>query len=80
MVRVIQIDRICYYTADVSARLDPETPKRQHTYLSALATIPEVHGVAGSLKAVASFVRHLTPACAPVQRQTPPSSHNVPSL
>ena len=37
------IDRVRYFTARVSARAgDPEAPKRQQAYLSALGTVPEV--------------------------------------
>ena len=37
-----QIDRINYYTAHVSGRVDPGSPKRQHAYLRALETLPNV--------------------------------------
>lgn len=37
-----KIDRINYYTARVSGRLDPTSPSRQHAYLRALATLPDV--------------------------------------
>ncbi len=34
--------RVNYYTARVSGRTNPDSPKRQHAYLRALATLPEV--------------------------------------
>jgi uncharacterized LabA/DUF88 family protein len=37
-----QIERINYYTAHVSGRVDAEAPKRQHAYLRAIATLPNV--------------------------------------
>jgi uncharacterized LabA/DUF88 family protein len=37
-----QIESIKYYTAHVSGRLDPESPKRQHSYLRAIATLPNI--------------------------------------
>jgi uncharacterized LabA/DUF88 family protein len=37
-----QIDRINYYTARVSGRVDPQAPSRQHAYLRALETLPKV--------------------------------------
>jgi len=37
-----RIDKIRYFTADVSARIDPTAPARQRAYLNALATLPEV--------------------------------------
>ena len=36
------ITRINYYTAHISGRVDPTGPKRQHAYLRALATLPDV--------------------------------------
>jgi hypothetical protein len=37
-----QIDTIKYYTAHVSGRVNPESPKKQHAYLRAIATLPNV--------------------------------------
>lgn len=37
-----KIEAICYYTARVSGRLDIDAPKRQHAYLRAIATLPNV--------------------------------------
>jgi hypothetical protein len=37
-----QIQRINYYTAHISGRLDPTAPARQQTYLSALESLPNV--------------------------------------
>lgn len=34
--------RVNYYTARVSGRTNPDSPKRQHAYLRAIATLPEV--------------------------------------
>ncbi len=36
------ITRVNYYTARVSGRTNPDAPKRQHAYLRALATLPDV--------------------------------------
>jgi hypothetical protein len=36
------VERVKYFTARVSGADDPDTPKRQHAYLSALKTLPEV--------------------------------------
>jgi uncharacterized LabA/DUF88 family protein len=36
------IDRINYYTARVSGRVDPSSPARQQAYLQALGTLPKV--------------------------------------
>lgn len=36
------IQRVNYYTAHISGRLDPSAPARQHAYLRALATLPSV--------------------------------------
>jgi hypothetical protein len=36
------VEKIKYYTARVSGRTDPDAPRRQHAYLRALETIPEV--------------------------------------
>jgi hypothetical protein len=36
------IDRVNYYTAHISGRVDPGAPRRQHAYLRALATLPTV--------------------------------------
>jgi hypothetical protein len=36
------IQAIQYYTARVSGRTDPEAPKRQHVYLRAISTLPNV--------------------------------------
>lgn len=37
-----QVIQVRYYTARVSARIDPTAPGRQQVYFNALATIPEV--------------------------------------
>ncbi len=37
-----QVERVNYYTARISGRVDPSAPARQHAYLRALATLPEV--------------------------------------
>lgn len=42
------IEKIKYYTADVSARVDPSAPARQRTYLNALETISEVEIIKGN--------------------------------
>lgn len=39
---ICQVDTVKYYTARVSGRVDPTAPARQHAYLRALATLPEV--------------------------------------
>jgi hypothetical protein len=36
------IERINYYTAHISGRVDPEAPRRQHAYLRAIGTLPKV--------------------------------------
>jgi hypothetical protein len=36
------IERVNYYTAHISGRVDPSAPRRQHAYLRALATLPKV--------------------------------------
>ena len=36
------IDRLRYFTARVSGKVDPRAPARQRVYLKALATLPEV--------------------------------------
>ena len=38
------IDRLLYFTAHVSGVADPGAPARQHAYLSALSTLPEIEG------------------------------------
>ena len=37
-----QIERINYYTAHISGRVDPDAPRRQHAYLRAISTLPNV--------------------------------------
>lgn len=37
-----QVERVNYYTARISGRLDPTAPARQHAYLRALDTLPEL--------------------------------------
>lgn len=36
------VERINYYTAHVSGRVDPQAPARQHAYLRAISTLPSV--------------------------------------
>lgn len=36
------IERVNYYTAHISGRVDLESPRRQHAYLRAIATLPAV--------------------------------------
>ena len=45
------IDRLLYFTAHVSGISDPGAPARQHAYLSALRTLPEVEVHFGSFLA-----------------------------
>ena len=40
--RECEVDRLRYFTARVSGKLDPRAPARQRVYLKALATLPEV--------------------------------------
>ena len=40
--RECAIDRLRYFTARVSGKVDPRAPARQQVYLNALATLPEV--------------------------------------
>ena len=40
--RECAIDRLRYFTARVSGKVDPRAPARQRVYLNALATLPEV--------------------------------------
>ena len=40
--REYPIDRLRYFTARVSGKLDPRAPARQQNYLKALSTLPEV--------------------------------------
>jgi uncharacterized LabA/DUF88 family protein len=40
--RNCQIEQINYYSAHVSGRVDSDAPKRQHAYLRAIATLPNV--------------------------------------
>jgi uncharacterized LabA/DUF88 family protein len=36
------IERVNYYTAHISGRVDPAAPRRQHAYLRAITTLPKV--------------------------------------
>ena len=45
------VDKLLYFTAHVSGISDPGAPARQHTYLSALRTLPEVEVHFGSFLA-----------------------------
>lgn len=36
------IERVNYYTAHISGRVDAGAPRRQHAYLRAIATLPKV--------------------------------------
>lgn len=36
------VERLKYFTAHVSGSADPDLPRRQHAYLSALRTLPEI--------------------------------------
>ena len=38
----LNIQRVKYFTARVSGAADPDAPRRQHAYLSALRTLPEI--------------------------------------
>jgi len=37
-----QIERVNYYAAHISGRVDPDAPRRQHAYLRAIQTLPNV--------------------------------------
>jgi len=51
-----QIERVNYYTAHVSGRIDPTSPARQHAYLRALSTVPGVVIHYGNFFAVPALV------------------------
>jgi hypothetical protein len=51
-----QITAINYYTARVSARRNPTSPKDQNTYLKALATLSNVHVHFGSFQVVTKWM------------------------
>jgi hypothetical protein len=40
--RTCTVERVNYYTAHISGRVDPSAPRRQHAYLRAIATLPRV--------------------------------------
>lgn len=44
------VERVNYYTAHVSGKLDPDAPRRQQLLFSALATVPEVNIVKGNFQ------------------------------
>jgi uncharacterized LabA/DUF88 family protein len=50
-----KIIRVNYYTARVSARVDPHAPARQQIYFNALDTVPEVTMHMGSFLAAKKF-------------------------
>jgi hypothetical protein len=64
---VCQVVRVNYYTARVSGRTNPDSPKRQHAYLKALATLPEVAVHYGSF-----MVSHRWAGLVPPPRFKPP--------
>ena len=47
--RNLRIDRLKYFTSNVTGIVDPETPNRQRVYLNALETLPEVSVIFGNL-------------------------------
>ena len=53
--REYAIDRLGYFTARVSGRLDPLAPARQRNYLKAISTLPEVDIHYGRTAVVAEF-------------------------
>lgn len=44
----VTVEKIKYFTANVSGALDPDAPKRQRIYFNALETIPEVEIIKGN--------------------------------
>jgi len=77
------IDKIKYFTARVSGAADPNAPRRQHAYLSAIDTLPQLELHYGSFLAKTIW-RPLTnfPVAgatihAPVPATLPTGAHNV---
>jgi hypothetical protein len=64
-----QVDRIEYYTARVSDKIDPDQPRRQQVYLRALRTVPEVQIYYGK------FLVH--PVRLPLQTPLPDGTRSV---
>ena len=56
------IDRLRYFAARVSGKLDPRAPARQQVYLKALATLPEVEVHYGRFLAKTVLAPALQPA------------------
>jgi uncharacterized LabA/DUF88 family protein len=55
------VEKIKYYTAHVSGRADPDAPRRQHAYLRALETIPEVEIFYGTFMATQKWAGLVQP-------------------
>lgn len=50
------IIKVKYFTANVSAHIDPGAPIRQQLYLDALATVPEIEVIKGSFMSNSKFM------------------------
>lgn len=69
-----EIVAIKYFTANVSGRDDPEQPRRQHIYLNALKTIPEITIYKGRFLVTKKWSRIAPPiekACKPKPEAMP---------
>jgi hypothetical protein len=64
-----RVDKIKYYTARVSDKIDPDQPRRQQLYLRALRTLPEVQIYYGK------FLVH--PVRLPLQTPLPDGTRSV---
>jgi hypothetical protein len=51
----VVVEKLRYYTARVSGITDPDQPRRQHLYLNALRTVPEVEIFFGQFLAKAMW-------------------------
>jgi hypothetical protein len=57
-----EVERVNFYTAYVSGRIDPEAVRKQHAYLAALKTLPEVHIEPGNFIISDRWVKLVHPA------------------
>lgn len=71
-----QVVRVCYYTAHVSGRLDPDAPRRQKCYLDALQTVPEIAIHYGNFLITDKWAGLIhPPKTKPAMQFTPPYPH-----
>lgn len=74
------VERVRFFTARVSGKRDPDTPKRQQLYFDALATVPEIEIHLGNFLVTKTWAGLVSPDLDPAKPNAKPPFMPWPSV